>query len=324
MKERIYIGSYTNKISICELNNGKLKIINQVDVESNPSYLHINRDMLYAVCENRNGSIVSLRIQGKQLKIIDVIETKEILPCYIDTDEYRKLLYVSNYESGTVDIFKIKRNGKIINNMQKLKYDNANIHFTKFNGKELFVIDLGNDKVYIYDKKMELKEQLFFAKKSGPRHLVSTKDNNNIFVVTELSNEICHYKREKNGFRLIEKVSTIEKQNSKSYAGAIKISKNNKHIYVTNRGEDSISVYEIINKKLKLIQNISSYGKFPRDIFLNKNEKYVMVSNQKSNLVTIFRRNKKSGILTKLENMDVKIDKPSCIVRSRKWNTKLV
>ena len=62
---------------------------------------------------------------------------------------------------------------------------------------------------------------------------------------------------------------------------------------------------------LKFIQNISSYGIFPRDILLNKSEEYIMVANQKSNNIVIFNRNVKDSILNRIEGADVKMEKPS-------------
>ena len=131
-----------------------------------------------------------------------------------------------------------------------------------------------------------------------------------------MSNHILVYHKEQNSFELKQKVSTLIGPSKKSYVGAIKKSKDDRNIYVTNRGDNSISVFSIQKGKIELIQKISSYGDFPRDIFLNTNEEYLLVANQKSDNIVMYKRNQDTGILSIVQNVELKIDKPSCIVRS--------
>ena len=74
------------------------------------------------------------------------------------------------------------------------------------------------------------------------------------------------------------------------------------------------TLFENNEKRLKLIQIISSYGDYPRDIVLNKDEQYAIVANQKSNNITTFKRNQSNGRLSIYKEKAIKIEKPSCIV----------
>ena len=189
------------------------------------------------------------------------------------------------------------------------------MHYSEVVDDKIFAVDLGNDIIYIYDEKLTLLSQIRVKKGSGPRHLVINSDN--ILIVTELSNELLVYKKEKNKIELIQQLNTFDnKQNIESYAGAIKISNDGRNIYITNRGHNSISVFrKYKDKKYKLIQNISCFGEFPRDIVLNETEEYLFVANQKSNNIKIFKRNKKNGILKEIKDAELIIESPSCIVR---------
>ena len=308
MKELVFIGNYSTSIKICEFENGNLKIINEIkDIES-PSYLSINNGVLYAVSEKEIGKILTYNI--KDLKKINYKIINQSLPCYLSTDKNHKKLAVSNYGSGSIYLYEINQNGEIGNEIKRQKYSNANMHFSKFIEDEIYGIDLANDMIHIYNNQLDEKSIIQTPKNSGPRHAVIIK--NLLFVVTEISNQILVYERKKDDYKLIQEISTIKDKKVKTYAGAIKISKNNKNIYVTNRGENTISVYSLIKNKLELIQNIHCYGDFPRDITLNKTEEYALVANQKSDNISIFKRNIENGKLTKIS--ELKTENPACIV----------
>lgn len=321
MIEKIYIGSYSNNITICEFEEGNLKVVGNVKNVVNPSYLHINKDILYAVSETKIGSIEAFRIEDNALISISKKTINQALPCYITTNLERNSLLVSNYESGSVIMYSLNTNGSLGRKKYFQKYENSNMHFAEFIQDNIYAVDLGNSKVYIYNEKMQLLDTIQLDKDSGPRHLVMSKDKKTIYIVTELSNKIYVYEKNNGKFKLIQKISTLiddnilKDQNIKTYAGAIKISSDYKNIYVTNRGHNSISVFSIKNNKLEYIQNISTYGEFPRDILLNQNEEYLMVANQKSNNIVIYKRDMQNGMLSVIENSNLKLDKPSCIVR---------
>ena len=102
MKEEIYIGSYSDNIKICEFSNGELKIINEIKGIETPSYLHINDGVLYATSETKIGAIASFKIVNNNLKILNIKQINQSLPCYVNTNKDRNRLLVSNYESGSL------------------------------------------------------------------------------------------------------------------------------------------------------------------------------------------------------------------------------
>lgn len=314
MIEMVYIGTYSNSIKVCEFNDGNLKVVDNIGNINNPSYLNINKDILYAVSETEQGRIETFKITNGRINRIDSREINQNLPCYINTDNKRKHLLVANYKSGSVIMYDLDKIGRIYKEKYRKTYINANMHFANFIGKNIYAVDLGNDSIYVYDNKMKLLATIETGIKCGPRHLVISKDEKRIYVVTELSNELLVYQRNGNEFKLIQRISTLINKNVKSYAGAIKISDDNKNIYVTNRGDNSISVFYINDDKVELIQNIQSYGEFPRDILLNREQKYMMVANQNSNNITIYKRNFVSGRLHRITNKEINVDKPSCII----------
>lgn len=314
--EIFYIGTYDNNIQIANFENGKLLIVNQSTGIINPSYLHVNQDVLYAVSETQIGALHAFKINGNDLSLISSEIINQKSPCHISSDLKRNNLLVSNYGSGSLLMYHLNNDGTIGKIIDKVEYKNSHMHYSTIESENIYAVDLGNDVIYIYDYKMKLLSKIHTEKGDGPRHLCFSEDHKKLFIVTELSNKLLIYEKQSNEFELIQKLSTIPNQIVESYAGAIKITKNNKNIYITNRGHNSISVFKENNNKYELIQNISCFGDFPRDITLNQTEEYAIVANQKSNNVIIFKRDKENGLLTKLKDAEVIVKNPSCIVRS--------
>ena len=315
MIEKIYIGTYSNSIKIYEFNSGKMEAISEVNNLDNPSYLHINKNMFYVVNETNSGSVTAFKIKKDGLELVNSQKINQSSLCHITTNKARDSLLIANYGSGSIVLYELKNDGSIgqLKNT-KIYNKNSKLHYVKFIENNIYAVDLGNNAIYIYNTNMELISQINMEKGSGPRHFVVSKDNKKIYVVTELSNEIFSYYKSENEFKLLQKISTLTNKNKESFAGAIKISNNNKNIYVTNRGDNSISVFKVNNNKIELIQNISSCGDFPRDILLNNSEEYVIVANQNSSNIVIFKRDIESGFLTSINNANIEIEGPACLI----------
>ena len=310
MKELIYVGGYSNCITIFEFENGKLEYKKAIDEIEKPSYLCINKNVLYAVSETNSSKVSAYKIFNESYKKISLINSDRLKSCHISTNFKRDRLLVSNYGSGSIDMYQISQDGRIGEKIASKFYINSNIHFSKFVNDNIFSVDLNNNKIYVYDSNLNEITHINIDKNSGPRHVVFNDDF--IYIITELSNQIIVLKNNK----IIQRISTLKNKDIVSYGGAIKISKDKKFIYATNRGEDTIAVFLNNNGYLKLIQSIPSGGEFPRDISFNQTEEYVFVANQFSNSITVFKRNIKHGTLEQINNENINIEKPACIIRS--------
>jgi len=71
-----------------------------------------------------------------------------------------------------------------------------------------------------------------------------------------------------------------------STASAIRI--DNGKIYVSNRGHNSISVFEYEDNKLKMTKTHSCFGDSPRDFDIIGD--YIISTNEKSNSVTVLNK----------------------------------
>ena len=150
---------------------------------------------------------------------------------------------------------------------------------------------------------------------AGPRHFSFTKDGQFIYIINEYANTVTSGKKTDNGFELLENISTLD-DNFKgvSYCADIHLSKNEAFLYGSNRGENTMVVFKRDSKTgiLNKIQNISVHGDWPRNFTIDPTGKFMLVANQKSNNISVFKINAESGKLTFLHATD--LPNPVCLL----------
>lgn len=290
----------------------------------NCSFLCKNKNVIYSVVEySDNPSFPNGYLVTRSSNLLPIAQNNILgkSPCHITLDKSRNLLYISNYEDGSINIFSLNSEKKVNKLIYHKNYsDKSHIHCMALSkdNKFLFVVDLGKDTLFAYkiffkNSIFELKERYTykFPTGSNPRHLAIC--SNNIYVITENSCELYHLMfSKKTGFSLVNNASVLPTniKNNKAITGcAIKLSNDNKFIYVTIRGNNSISVFD---SSLKLIQNISSFGETPRDINFDKSQNVLFCANQSSSNISVFDINKKTGHL--LFKSKYPIEAPACII----------
>ena len=134
------------------------------------------------------------------------------------------------------------------------------------------------------------------------------------YLAGELSSEVAVLEYNNGIFNLIQIVSTIPVDWTKhNGVAAIRISSDDKFVYVSNRGHNSIAVFEVEEDGiLKLIQTISTNGDFPRDFALDNSERFIVVAHQNSTIASLFARNATSGKLELLQT-DIPVPEVVCV-----------
>lgn len=316
---KITIGTYTKHeskgIYTIELHD-KLWNINMIHAISHPTYLTKMKDTLFTVVKDDDkGGIAAFQAST----FVDQFTEEGAAPCYVSTIKERNVVMTANYHKGCVDVFTF--DGKL-QHVQKIEYvAGSKAHYIQYDPryKLVFVCDLGLDAIYAYtigvDNKLSFLHHFRCEKGSGPRHLVVHPEEPYVYVLTELSSELLVLKLDKNGFEFMSKKSLLpEGEDQKKWGAAIRISKDGNFIYASNRGHDSISVFETIEygRFVKMIQNVPSEGVQPRDFNLSSDDDYLVVGNMESNSLALFNRNKETGKLT-LVQKDVYVPEPTCI-----------
>tara|TARA_B100000809_G_scaffold141837_1_gene139401 strand:+ start:39103 stop:40176 length:1074 start_codon:yes stop_codon:yes gene_type:complete len=321
--------------------HGQLKLL-EIIPALNPSYLTLSKDKkyLYALEEidlEESPKIKSFKInydpENSHLKLINEQEIDGSYPCHINTTSSQSHVLIACYMTGNMLVYPLGKEGRLLPSIQNCKHigdgpnlerqEAAHAHMIYTFGKnELFVVDLGLDiaKAYKFSdttkKFMECpKMDISITKGSGARHMVLHKNENYAFIFSELTSQLFSFKRNNQKFIPLETLSSLPSDFKGTPSGAtIRIHRNGKFIYVSNRGHDSIVLYHFNEEteKLVLLTSISSGGKTPREINIDPTGKWLLVANQDSNNIVVFSIDQESGFL-KRHSVNTESKSANCI-----------
>lgn len=337
MKETILFGTYTKKTSTgiqrAQLDTIEKKVSNAtpyIKVE-NPTYLtKSDKGVLYTVSKRSDlGGISAFTLASENPQFLNDVSAEGAPPAYVAVDNSRQLVYSSNYHKGLISISKIQTDGSLslINEVAneghgpKPEQTSSHIHFTDLTpDNRLVVCDLGTDQVLTFDvsENGAIKQIAEYRSEPGfgSRHIVFHKNGKLAYLAGELSSEVSllSYNQTDGSFKEIQTLSSIPSDwNAHNGIAAIRISKDSRFLYVSNRGNNSIACYSLaVDGTMTLIQLISTEGDFPRDFSLNKTEQFLVVANQNTDNATLFERDSTSGKLTLLQK-DIAVPESVCV-----------
>ncbi|SER98664.1 6-phosphogluconolactonase [Gracilibacillus ureilyticus] len=333
-----YVGTYTKKTSKgvyrFELDLDK-KELNNVQVATeldNPTYVTVskNNKFLYAVSkEGDQGGVTSFSIsETGELKKLNSKASAGSPPCHVSVNSDNSLVVAANYHTKLVEAYTTETDGSLIETASAehngsgphQRQEKPHLHYAGFTPDEKYVVvvDLGTDTVTSYqytEGKLEEVAVLQTQAGSGPRHLVFHPNGEYAYVMTELSNEVISLRYKGEGkFEEIQYLSAIpEDFTENSQGSAIHISSDGKFVYAGNRGHNSIAVYKVEDDfTLSFVAWTDTEGDWPRDFVLDPSEQFVIASNQESDTLVLFERDKENGTLTLIQK-DVKVPEPVCV-----------
>ena len=347
----LYVGTYTNTASKSEgiyiygmdPESGALTRISSVK-SVNPSFLTIdrNRRFLYAVNEvgdylaKPSGGVSAFAIDGTgNLRLLNEQATQGADPCYVSVDAGKRTLLVANYTGGNIGVLPVRSDGTLGMVTEVKQHEGSgpkeqqkgpHAHCIIFDRAERFALaaDLGIDKVMIYrfdraSGKLTPNKQPFAELQpgAGPRHLAFHPNGKYLFVICELDSTITIFRYDEKEATLthIDTVSTLPADFSGvSYCADVHVSASGKYLYGSNRGHNSIVVFEIDQNtgKLKPVEHVSTGGDWPRNFTLAPSGKFLLVANQRSDNVVVFSVDAQTGRL-KPTGVDEKIPAPVCL-----------
>ena len=356
----VFVGTYTDKtdskgIYAYEFNAsiGRLTPRGLAAETSNPSWLVIHPNGKWAYAANESGkqstiSAFSIDAKSAKLTLLNQLPALGEDPCHLSFDKTGKYLFVANYTSGNVVVFPILPDGKLgaaTANVKdqgtlgpnKERQEAPHAHWVGARGNEVFVADLGLDRVLLYGfdpakgtlrkapgpdaKHPFFSSDLKLSPGTGPRHVAfsSTEKGHGLtYVLGELDSTVSLFATtiEGNYAGLPGQKTTALPIgfSGRNDAAEIYIHPNGKLLYASNRGHDSIAVFAIDPKlgTLTQVADVSTGGKEPRHFAIDPTGQFLLAENQNSNSIVVFRINPETGALSQI-SMTEGVPSPVCL-----------
>jgi 6-phosphogluconolactonase len=348
----LFVGTYTKKdskgIYAWRFNSqaGTLTPLGLSAETDNPSFLAIHPKawFLFAVNETGNfqgkptGSVSAFTINPTtgRLSFINQVASGGADPCDIVLDHTGQTAAVANYTGGSFALFPIKPTGDLGeasqvekisgNGPNKERQEAAHTHSVNIarDNKALIVTDLGTDKVLAYhlspEKSTAQPAAPPFVKVpdgDGPRHSVFSRDSRFLYVLSEMGSSVTTFKFDAHTAKL-ERLSTLSalpgSYKGPNDAAEIAIDHENKFLYTTNRGHDSLAVFAVDEPTgaLKLVDHVPTGGQHPRHFTIDPSGNWMLIANMNSDNIVVFSRNRKTGV-PKPTGLNVYTSAPVCL-----------
>jgi len=296
-----------------------------------------DRRFVYAVNElpgdngpaSQRGGVSAFRFDAAsgQLTFLNKVSADGNDPCYLSLSPDGKYLLAANYSvaadpGGSFSVLPVQADGQLGSSVLtvhhegsgpvKGRQDNAHVHSTVFSpdGHYLFAQDLGADKLYSYRYTADGSRGLFSPTDwrytqekpgTGPRHLVFGAGGKHAYLTSELAATVSTFNYADGKLTQVQTIPLTEPGFKGAVgAAAIHLSPDGRFLYATNRGDaNEIVIFSVdpTNGHLKKIGHQSSLGKSPREFAIDPTGKWLIVGNQNSDTVYVFRRDQQSGLL---------------------------
>lgn len=333
----VYISSYGENekkgIYVAKFDKDTLELIQHYPTEDFPSYIIKKDNHLYASLKNasrsiNNGGIGIFKIEDGKVNLVDKYASKGRSYTHLCLSDNMKHLFVANYHVGTTAMYAID-NHRVSSKVNVVYHEGKgpdplgrqktpHVHYVGITPDHQFVysVDLGSDKIVLYrvdENGLTLERKQDILPGSGPRHMVFSKDGKFAYLVNEIANTIMVFRYHNGMFTMIQMISTLPRHfKGESSAAAIRMSASGTHLFVSNRGHDSIAMYAVNQEtgKLFLLYMVHT-GKDPRDFNIYE-DKMLVVGCQSSNWIEVLRLDLEKDIMERTGQI-LDIPAPVCI-----------
>jgi len=322
---------------------GRASLLSHTDGVVNPSYLEIAPDKqhVYAVTDSRTqaiGSVSAFRLDREKgrLEFINKQPSGGANPVYVSVHRSGRWVAVANYTGGSLAVLPTGGDGALLpygqfaqhtgHSINPTRQEKPHVHSVVFSPdfRSLYAQDLGEDSISIYTfnsaEPMPLRdaEKIAIMPGSGPRHLIFHPNGRYAYLVEELGGSVDVYRwyPGTGHLQLLQRIATHPDTAKGPFRSAdLHVSADGRFLYVTNReSESNITTFSIDPNKgvLRTIGYTPVLGKEPRNFTIDPTGRYILVGNQDSDEVVIFKIDKETGV-PQPTGERIKVPSPTCL-----------
>ncbi|EJY54936.1 spore germination protein [Alicyclobacillus hesperidum URH17-3-68] len=296
-----------------------------------PSYLLYNQASrcLYAVSETANGHVAAYRYEPSALVLTPL--NRQLAhgdsPCHLAFGE-TDVVYVSNYMSGSISLLPIHDSGwlepaaQVVhffgNGPNSERQEGPHAHSVAIDPltKRAFAADLGTDRIHVYKQSgryLSYCDEIVLPPGTGPRHMAFSATGEVLYVVGELNATVNVFMRVAQTFKLAQVLPLYGDPASVRWAAHLQLNARETCLYVTNRGADTLSVFEIQSDgQLQPMFEVPAGGKTPRHFCLLPDERYLLIAYQDDDAIGVFAIDERGKPVDTRLRYHVK--KPVCVL----------
>jgi len=283
-----------------------------------------DRKFLFAASEVSNfngkptGAVASFRVIDGKLQPLSAQNSAGVGTCHVALDRTGRVLISADYSDGRAASFLVtdgKLSPAVWNEVyighgpNRDRQEKAHAHFASFSPDNRFayINDLGKDCIHIYRINTEtavLTPAGSYKSKdgAGPRTLHFHPNGHTAYSVNELDStvDVLKWSKADGSLALVTRIELLpEGYHGPTRACDTVITRDGKFVYFANRDKDFLYSFhaEFESGKLTPMGRSNCGGKTPRNFVLDPTERWMLVANQDSNLISVFARNPETGVL---------------------------
>jgi len=237
-------------------------------------------------------------------------------------DRTGRYLAVANYSGGNFALFPVGADGRlqpatrVVDGKATAPASAKPLgHMVGFDAQNKFLVaaDKGLDRVLVYRFDASTGEltpnqppSASLPPGSGPRHFVFHPKNSWLFAINEQAATITTFAwdPESGALTAAGSVPTRPASVTGGSTAEIAVHPNGRFVYGSNRGHDSIAVFNVgADGALTLIEHESTRGETPRNFALDPTGRWLIAANQRSNTLAVFSIDQKTGALSPVASL---------------------
>jgi 6-phosphogluconolactonase len=280
------------------------------------------------------GEVSSFKVQNGALHPLSARNSASVGTCHVALDRSGRVLLSADYGGGSAASFLVN-DGQLSEAVWTEHYTGhgpvsdrqqaAHAHFASFSPDNRFayINDLGSDCIHIYSLNAAtaaLTSACVYRAKAGagPRTLHFHPNGRTAYCVNELAStvDVLTWSAADGSLALVTTIDLLpEGFHGLSRACDTVITRDGRNVYFANRDKDFLYSFRADAKtgSLTPIGRTNCGGKIPRNFVLDPTERWMLVANQDSNLISVFARNPQTGALAE-EGKSIAAATPMCIL----------